>query len=84
MKSNNDCSLNFCKKLEACVEEYKKQTRETYDEADAAHFYDKKLKEWINKHYDEITILSRIGLHKGFISFITHSLFNDEESSEEE
>lgn len=80
----NKVTLDFCKKLEACVDEYKKQTRETYDETDAAHFYDKKLKKWINDHYDEITILSRIGLHKGFISFITHSLFNEEESNEEE
>ena len=80
----NKTTLDFCKKLEACVDEYKKQTRETYDETDAAHFYDKKLKKWINDHYDEITILSRVGLHKGFISFITHSLFNKEESDEEE
>lgn len=79
MASNKTETLNFVKKLSACIKEYKKQIRETNDDVDAAYFYDKGLKKWISEHEDEIDILSTHGLDKGFITFINHYLFEKED-----
>lgn len=75
----NPIESNFCKKLVQCVKEYKKQVAETNDDIDAAHFYDKKLKQWISDHMSEIDMLATINLHKGFVTFIKHYLFNNDE-----
>lgn len=81
--SNNSKTetLTFVKKLSACIKEYKKQSKETADDIDAAYFYDKGLKKWVSEHMEEINVLSLHGLDKGFITFIKHYLFekqNDE------
>lgn len=67
--------VKFCKKLVSCVKEYKKQSSETYDDIDAAHFYDKGLKKWLKENEDAIDQLSQIGLDKGFVQFLKHYLF---------
>ena len=71
--------ISFCKKLAACVKEYKKQSYETADDIDAAHFFDKGLKKWISQHIEEIDILATLKLDKSFVTFVKHYLFQQEE-----
>jgi hypothetical protein len=75
MATNLD-SISFCKKLSACIKEYKKQVSETGDDIDAAYFYDKGLKKWIKDNMECLNILSSHGLDKGFMVFVKHYLFD--------
>lgn len=78
-QTNSRSELDFCKKLAACVKEYKKQLYETNDDIDAAHFYDKKLKQWIIDHMPEIDILATLNLNKSFVTFVKHYLIKEDE-----
>ena len=78
-KKNCPSELEFCKKLAACIKEYNKQSYETNDDIDAAHFYDKKLKEWVIDHMSEIDILSTLNL-KRFVTFVKHYLITKDDN----
>ena len=78
-QTNCRSELDFCKKLAACIKEYKKQQYETNDDIDAAHFYDKKLKQWIIDHMAEIDILATLNLNKSFVTFVKHYLIKEDE-----
>lgn len=71
----------FIQTLDKCVKEYRKQCNETYDEVDAAHFYDKKLKKFIKDNMTYIDQLSQIVTFKPshFMAFIKHYLFEDKD-----
>ena len=76
MKGNE--FLNYCKKLQACVKEYKKQIHETADDEDAAYFYDKGLKKWIKDNMESLDVLATLNLDRGFVTFVKHYLFSEE------
>lgn len=66
--------VTFVKKLRECVNEYKKQLRETDTDEDAARFFNKNLTKWIFNYINEIDILATIGLNKSFVTFVKHYL----------
>lgn len=63
-------SIQFVRKLQECVGEYKKQLNETGDESDAAHFFNPNLKSFLKKHEQEVTILSSMNFERAFITWI--------------
>jgi len=75
MKKTNEF-LSYVKKLQACVKEYKKQVHETADDIDAAYFYDKGLKKWIEENLESIDVLSTMNFDRGFVTFVKHYLLN--------
>lgn len=72
----NEEFLKCCKKLQACIKEYKKQIHETADDIDAAYFFDKGLKKWIEKNLEAIEVLSTMNLDRGFVTFVKHYLLD--------
>lgn len=76
-----ETATKFIQMLDKAVKEYRKQEAETYDDVDAAHFFDKKIKKWIKDNMDKIDKLSAIVTFKPghFMYFIKHCLFAEKE-----
>ena len=68
-KSSHLIISSFLKKVDDCRREYKKQLGDTRDESDAAHFFDPKLKDFINSHATEFNLLFNMNFDKGFMNF---------------
>ena len=66
----------FLTKMNECVSEFRKVQGETYDESDLAHFFDPKLKKFINTNRDEVNILFEIKSLMPFRSFAINHLLS--------
>lgn len=63
-------SVQFLKKLNECVKEFKKKSIETGDDRDAAHFFNPALKTFLKTHQEEMNILSTMSFDKSFMSWV--------------
>lgn len=65
----------FLKKLNDCVKEYKQKYNETRDDIDAAFYYNKDLKRFLEQNKDELDLLGGMNFDRGFISWVRNYLF---------
>lgn len=71
----------FISILSKAVKAYQKATIETYDDADAAHFYPEEYKSFLLKYKDEITQLSTIKFNQYFAKWVNTYIYKPGKSN---
>lgn len=69
-------TLKFVKQFSDCVKEYRKLLRETDGtDEEIAHFFSAKNKSFLNKHKEEIRVLSTLNCERPFMTFVIHYIY---------
>lgn len=65
----------FMKMLQKCINEYKKQLKETRDDSDACHYFSKPLLNFMLAHKSEFDILATMNFDKSFMSWLKNYVY---------
>jgi len=64
-------ALVFLKKIDECTKNYRKVQNETFSDSDCAHFFDPKLKKFLEDNKKEVNALFEIKGLTAFQKFLT-------------
>jgi alpha/beta superfamily hydrolase len=79
--SQDTTAIQFIRKLNESVKEYRKQLSDTRSDEDAAHFFNANLKSFLKNHTDELSVLGNMNFDRSFMSWIKNYLFKEKEKN---